>query len=233
MDGNGRWARERGLPRNEGHRQGSENLREILKAAREANLEYLTLYAFSSENWKRPPAEVKALMLLLRNFLEKHSEELVEQQIRLHVIGRWRELDKSICKRIDKLMERTAGFTQHNLVLALNYGARAELLDAIRGLHRAAQAGEVQLDSLSYEEFASHLHTANMPDPDLLIRTSGETRISNFLLLQCAYSEFYFTPVYWPDFGREQLLQAIEDYRKRERRYGMTGEQLLQPSSTL
>lgn len=228
MDGNGRWARERGLPREAGHRQGVENVRRIVECAREIDLRYLTLYAFSVENWNRPRLEVNALMRLLESFLKAERKNLIEKQIRLKVAGRWQELPKRVSNLLAKTMEDTAGYDRWTLTLALNYGSRTELLDAVSGYARAVQAGREDLDQLDWPTFSQYLYTADQPDPDLVIRTSGEHRISNFLLLQSAYAEYYFAPAYWPDFGPEAFRAAIADYQRRERRFGLTGDQLKQ-----
>lgn len=226
MDGNGRWAKERGLPRIEGHRRGVENVRTVLRTACELEIPYITLYAFSVENWRRPPDEISALMGLLELFLRKNLKDLLDNEIRLQVIGRPEALPERVQKQLKKALEATKHFTRYNLNVALNYGSRTEVVDAVAAYAKDAQTGKVNPDELDYETFNQYLYTANTPDPDLLIRTSGESRISNFLLLQCAYSEMYFTPVYWPDFGRGEMIKAIETYRNRERRFGKTGEQI-------
>ena len=199
MDGNGRWAKQRGLPRIEGHRRGVETARAIIDASRELGIRYLTLYAFSVENWSRPRAEVSALMGLLEQFLRRETKVLVKNHIRLHTIGRTAELPAD---------------------------PRAELVDAARAYAAAVAAGCEKLNDSSWTTFRRYLYTADLPDPDLLIRTSGETRLSNFLLMQCAYAEMIFSPVLWPDFARADLAAAVEEYARRERRFGLTGEQL-------
>jgi len=226
MDGNGRWARARGLPREEGHRKGVENVKRIVECARDADLRYLTLYAFSVENWNRPKSEVGALMRLLEQFLKAQSRDLVEKQIRLRVIGRLDDLPPRIARLIRKTIRETSHFSRWTLSLALNYGSRTEILDAAAAYARAVQAGEANPESLNWEQFRSYLYTADMPDPDLVIRTSGEHRISNFLLLQSAYAEYYFAPEFWPDFGPDAFKHALHAYQNRERRFGMTGEQI-------
>ncbi len=226
MDGNGRWAKQRGLPRIEGHRRGVETVRTIIDAAKEQGIRYLTLYAFSVENWKRPPAEVSALMSLLEYFLKRETATLIKNQVRLLAIGRTHELPDVVRRQLEAAMAATAHFTEHTLVLALNYGSRTEVVDAARAYAAAVAAGTVNLNDGSWETFARHLYTADLPDPDLVIRTSGEYRVSNFLLLQAAYAEFVFTPVLWPDFTKADLAAAIEVYSKRERRFGQTSEQL-------
>ena len=226
MDGNGRWARERGLPRIEGHRRGVENVREILKVARDLDIRYLTLFAFSVENWQRPPEEISALMGLLEFFLERNTRELVKNKVRLRVIGRPEELPDNVQTKLRAALDATRDFTEYSLQVALNYGSRTEVLDAARAFSEDVAAGKTDPNHLDWPLFAKYLYTADLPDPDLLIRTSGETRISNFLLLQCAYSEMFFSPVYWPDFGREAFIDAVESFRSRQRRFGKTGEQV-------
>ena len=226
MDGNGRWANERGLPRIEGHRRGADAVKRALKAAQENVVKIITLYAFSVENWNRPKDEVDALMQLLDRFLKDQLTELVKRKIRLRVVGRYQELPEHIRERLSHVEAATAEFTDYTLALALNYGARTEVVDAARAIAQAAQAGKINPDELDYEQFAQHLYTKDLPDPDLVIRTSGEARLSNFLLLQAAYAEIYFTPVLWPDFDEKQFKLALTDYAARERRYGQTAEQL-------
>ena len=229
MDGNGRWAKKRGLPRIEGHRRGVETVRRIVEAAGAQGVRYLTLYAFSAENWKRPAAEVQALMLLLQRFLRSELDQLVAKKIRLHTIGRTAELPAAVRKELDRALAATSAFTEHHLILALNYGARTEIADAAAAYARDVAAGREDPAECSYAKLARHLYTAGIPDPDLVIRTSGESRISNFLLLQAAYAEFLFTPTLWPDFGAEDFRSALADFANRERRFGATSEQL-QPS---
>jgi len=226
MDGNGRWARQRGLSRLEGHRRGVETVREVLKAARQCGVRVTTLYAFSVENWRRPETEISGLWRLLDFFVGRYLDELIENETRLHVIGRRDGLPEGVLRQITKAEAATAHLATRQCNIALNYGARTEVLDAVRSVAKAAQAGRLDLESLDWAGFEPFLYTAGLPDPDLLIRTSGETRLSNFLLLQCAYAELYFTPVLWPDFSREHFAAAIDDYRRRERRYGLTGEQV-------
>lgn len=230
MDGNGRWAKQRGLPRIEGHRRGVETVRKIVEAAGQCGVRYLTLYAFSVENWKRPAAEVSALMLLLQSFLRSEVDQLVEKKIRLHTIGRTAELPAPVQKELARALRATAQFTEHHLVLALNYGSRTEIADAAAAYAREVAAGREDPAHCSYEKLARHLYSAGMPDPDLVIRTSGESRISNFLLLQAAYAELIFTPVLWPDFGADDFRSALTEFSGRERRFGATGEQL-QPTA--
>jgi undecaprenyl diphosphate synthase len=226
MDGNGRWAQARGLSRNEGHKAGVENVKNIVKAARDLDLRYLTLYAFSVENWNRPRAEVEALMQLLKHFLKSQSQEFIEKGIRLRIIGRLEDLPQAIRKMLQKTIDATAHFDRWTLTLALNYGSRTEVVDAVKAYACAVQEGKADPDRLDWPEFNKFLYTAGIPDPDLVIRTSGECRISNFLLMQSAYAEYYFAQECWPDFGPEALQKAIEDYACRERRFGKTGEQI-------
>jgi len=228
MDGNGRWAKKRGLPRIAGHRRGVETVRAIVEEAGNCGVRYLTLYAFSAENWKRPAAEVQALMLILQRFLRSELDELRAKKIRLHTIGRTAELPSAVRKELDRALAATAHFTEHHLVLALNYGARTEIVDAAAAYAREVAAGRENPAECSYEKLARHLYTTGIPDPDFVIRTSGETRISNFLLLQAAYAEFLFTPTLWPDFSAEDFRAALADFAKRERRFGATGEQVQQ-----
>lgn len=226
MDGNGRWARRQSLPRIEGHRRGVENVREIAEVAKELGVRYLTLYAFSAENWGRPPEEIDALMDLLQTFLGSNTDDLVEKEIRFRVIGRISELPPRVQELIEDAIRRTAHFTGHTLVLALNYGARTEMVDAFKAFGDAVAKGEATTEGLDWTKVSQFLYTADLPDPDLLIRTSGETRISNFLLMQSAYAELFFSPVLWPDFRRSQFMDAIHAYQTRERRFGKTGDQL-------
>ncbi|MGE9296576.1 MAG: isoprenyl transferase [Puniceicoccales bacterium] len=226
MDGNGRWARQRGFPRIEGHRRGVDNVREIIKVAREVELEHLTLFAFSVENWQRPSDEIASLMDLLELFLKRNLKDLLRNEVRLNVIGRPEELPERVQKPLQKALDETAHFEGRQLNVALNYGSRTEVLDAVRAYAEAVAEGREDPRRLDWPHFERYLYTHGIPDPDLLIRTSGESRISNFLLMQCAYSELYFSPVFWPEFGREHFLEAVECYRQRERRFGKTGEQV-------
>ncbi len=220
MDGNGRWARERGLPRIEGHRRGSESVRSCTAACMEAGVSFLTLYAFSKENWQRPPDEVKSLMSLLDRFLAERTAEIMERNIRLRAIGHLDDLPEKTRRRLDTAMEKSAGNTALTLTLALSYGARTELADAARAIAREVRAGTLDPDTIGEATVSSHLYTADLPDPDLLIRTSGEMRISNFLLWQISYAEIVVTPKLWPEFGKEDLFAAIREYAGRHRRYG-------------
>jgi len=231
MDGNGRWARGRGLPRIEGHRRGVETVRTITFAARDLGVRILTLYAFSVENWNRPREEVGALMGLLELYLKRELDTFVRDRVRLRTIGRTDKLPDGVQHLLRVTVEETKAFTDYTLVLALNYGSRTETVDAARAYATAVAAGRERLNDGSWETFRRYLYTADLPDPDLVIRTSGETRISNFLLLQAAYAEFVFTPVLWPDFTKADLAAAIADYARRERRYGLTSEQV-NPAAT-
>lgn len=226
MDGNGRWAKERGLPRIEGHRRGAEAVKRTLKAAQDNGVKVITLYAFSVENWNRPQKEVDALMKLLERFLADQLPVLIKRKIRLRVVGRYHELPERVQERLHEAEAVTQDFANHTLALALNYGARTEVVDAVKAIAEAAQAGDVDLNELDYDSFRPYLYTSDLPDPDLVIRTSGESRLSNFLLLQAAYAEIYITPVLWPDFNGKHFKAALEDYAKRDRRYGKTAEQL-------
>jgi len=226
MDGNGRWAKQRGLPRIEGHRRGVEAVRTATYAARDLGVRMLTLYAFSAENWNRPRDEVGALMGLLELYLKKELATFVRDRVRLSTIGRVEALPPGVRRHLAATVEATKGFTDYTLVLALNYGSRTEVVDAARAYAAALAADPAEPGEGSWEGFSRHLYTAGMPDPDLVIRTSGEARMSNFLLMQAAYAEFYFTPVLWPDFSKADLEAAIADYSRRERRYGLTSEQV-------
>ena len=231
MDGNGRWAKQRGLPRIEGHRRGVETVRTTTFAARDLGVKILTLYAFSVENWKRPQDEVGGLMSLLEYYLKKELDTFIRDRVRLRTIGRTDELPASVQKLLRTTMEATSQFNDYTLVLALNYGSRTEVADAARAYAASVAAGRENLNDHSYASFARYLSTSELPDPDLVIRTSGETRVSNFLLLQAAYAEFVFTPVLWPDFTKADLAAAIADFNRRERRFGLTSEQLKAPAA--
>jgi undecaprenyl diphosphate synthase len=226
MDGNGRWAKQRGLPRIEGHRRGVETVRTVTDAGRELGLRTLTLYAFSAENWNRPQDEVGALMGLLEFYLKKELGTFIKNRIRLRTIGRITGLPAGVQKALNHTVEATKDFADYTLVLALNYGSRTEVVDAAHAYAAAVAAGREKLNDNSWATFGRYLYTAELPDPDLIIRTSGETRLSNFLLMQGAYAELVFTPVLWPDFGKADLAAAIAEYGTRERRYGQTSEQL-------
>ncbi len=226
MDGNGRWAEKHSLGRIFGHRKGVEAVRSTVRTCRELGIEHLTLYAFSAENWSRPELEIRALMNLLEEYLDSQLEEMVEKGIRLRAIGDIPSLRASVRKKLSEVMEKTAVNGAMTLTLALSYGGRNEILAAVKRILQDGREGRIQPEDLNGDLFTRYLDTAGVPDPDLLIRTSGEQRISNFFLWQIAYTELYFTPVLWPDFSREDLMKAIADYQSRERRFGMTGEQL-------
>ncbi|HJU18405.1 MAG TPA: isoprenyl transferase [Stellaceae bacterium] len=220
MDGNGRWARTRGLPRIVGHRRGGEAVRRTVAAARELGIPYLTLFGFSSENWRRPANEIHDLMGLLRHYLRGEIAELQKNNIRLKVIGHLARLDPDIVALIEEAEALTRDNSAIQLTIALSYGGRAEIVAAARAIAEKAAAGRLDPAAVTEEVLARHLFTADLPDPDLLIRTSGEQRISNFLLWQCAYSELVFTKTLWPDFSQHDLEQAIDEYCGRDRRYG-------------
>ena len=225
MDGNGRWAKSRGLPRTAGHKKGADTLRTTLNACRAAGVRYLTIYAFSSENWKRPSEEISDLMQLLRHYLQQELETLHENGVRMRFIGDLSLLDSDIRASIDHAMEMTARNNAFNLTVALSYGARQEMVRALRKLAEKIQLGALKPEEISEEQISESLDTAGLPEPDLLIRTGGEHRLSNFLLWQSAYTEFYFTDTLWPDFNTEHFNQALQDFASRERRYGTTGAQ--------
>lgn len=226
MDGNGRWAKERGQDRVYGHHEGVISVREIVNACAELNISYLTLYAFSTENWKRPKVEVDALMELLVNTIRKEAEELKKNNVRLHVIGDFESLPEICQKELNEAKEITSMNSGLNLVLALSYSARWEINEAARKIAKDAIAGKVKPEDITDEVFKTYLTTAQFPDPELMIRTSGESRISNFLLYQLAYAELYFTNVHWPDFRKQNLYEALLNYQQRERRFGKTSEQI-------
>lgn len=227
MDGNGRWAKKNLLPRIEGHRIGVKTVDRIVTLCSELNVEALTLYSFSDENWNRPLMEIKALMKILDLYLDKEIKRMMKENIRFNTIGRLEELPENS----QKLVQRARELTRHNdglvLTLALSYGGRQEILDAVRKVAQIARDGHVRVEDIDSDLFESLLYTHDLPDPDLIIRTSGEKRISNFLLYQSAYTELHYTDVLWPDFSEDDLLAAIIDYQKRERRFGMTQEQIV------
>ena len=220
MDGNGRWARARGLPRIRGHEAGAESVRAVIRACRDAGVKYLTLYAFSVENWARPAREVNALMRLLRSFLRDRERELHENKVRLRISGRIADLPKSVQKELQRVMDATRGYEAGTLILALSYGGRSEIADAARRIAERVQAGELAPDAIDEQTVADHLYLPDVPDPDLVIRTSGEMRLSNFLLWQASYAEFYYTEVLWPDFRDAEFHEALAAYAARGRRYG-------------
>jgi undecaprenyl diphosphate synthase len=226
MDGNGRWAEARGLPRVAGHEAGAESVREITRACREAGLQALTLYSFSTENWRRPEEEVRALMGLLGRYLVEERRELLENGIRLNAIGQLDRLPLAVRAALKELMHATRNNTGMVLTLALSYGGRAEIVEAARALAKKAASGRLRPDAIDEAALAAELGTAGLPDPDLLVRTSGEMRLSNFLLWQLAYAEIHVTDVLWPDFRRSELEKAFASFRARERRFGKTGAQV-------
>ena len=220
MDGNGRWAKQRSLPRVEGHRQGAESARTIIRTAGELGIKYLTLYAFSAENWNRPKDEVDALMKYLIHYLKTETPELNKNNVRLEVIGQIYRLPENVREHLKKsiaTLSRNSGLT---LVMALSYGSRIEIVDAVRGIAEKVKRGKLDPADITEQVFAQHLYTRNIPDPDLLIRTSGEMRVSNFLLWQISYAELVITPTLWPDFRKPQFFAALEEYARRHRRFG-------------
>ena len=220
MDGNGRWARQRLLNRVKGHERGTETVRTIVKASREIGIRYLTLYAFSTENWQRPKAEVTALMSLLKKFLKSEKQEMLDQNIRLNTIGDTAKLPQGVRGILQETMAATAENTGLTLTLALSYGGRTEIVDMVRKLAADAGSGKIDPDAISEQLITDTLTTRGIPDPDLMIRTSGELRISNFLLWQLVYSELFFTDTLWPDFSRDEFEQILQAYQNRDRRYG-------------
>lgn len=221
LDGNGRWAKKRGLPRNMGHVQGAKNVETICEAAYNMGIEYVTMYAFSTENWKRPKDEVAALMKLLRNYMKTCLKTAKKNNMRVRVLGDMDGLDDDIRNRIKELEESTREYTGLRFQIALNYGGRDEIVRAARKMAQKVEAGELRAEDITEEMLTYHLDTGDMPDPDMIIRPSGELRISNFLLWQAAYSEFYFDDILWPDFGPEDLEKAVSEYSKRNRRFGL------------
>ena len=220
MDGNGRWARARGLPRTAGHRQGLEALRQAVRTATELGIGYLTIYSFSSENWSRPPAEVTFLLDLLRRFIRMDVADLHRQGVKITVIGDRSNLDASIVRLLEEAETLTAANSGLRLVVAFNYGSRQELSRAMQVIARKVADGKIDAADVTPAVISNHLDTAGMPDPDLLIRTGGEQRLSNYLLWQCAYTEFVFTPEYWPDFSADVFRRAVAEYQSRDRRFG-------------
>ncbi len=229
MDGNGRWAKKRGFAtRIKGHEVGVKSLRNITSAAAEIGVKYLTVYAFSTENWNRPKIEVNALMRILVSTLKDEIDTLQKNGISLATIGDSNALPKDVLKKLKKVIDQTKDNTRMTLTLALSYGSRNEINNAVQKIAAQVKSGDLLPENITEETISQHLYTANMPDPDLLIRTSGEQRISNYLLWQIAYAELYFTSTLWPDFTNEEFYEAVKSYQTRERRYGKTGEQLKQ-----
>ncbi len=220
MDGNGRWAKERGLPRIKGHEQGAESVRAVTEACVELGVEFLTVYAFSTENWKRPETEVNALWTLLEHFISQETPTLMKNGVRLQAIGRLHELPESCQAALRATIQLTAQNPATTLILALNYSGRTEIIDTVRALCRESSAGQLDPETLTEAIFSQHLYTRDYPDPDLLIRTSGELRLSNFLLWQLSYTEIYVTEKMWPDFSKPDLREAIGEFNKRQRRFG-------------
>jgi len=225
-DGNGRWAEARGLPRNEGHRRGCDVVRETVRACLDLRIPMLTVYAFSQENWGRPPEEVDALMCLLEGYLNDETEELVREGVRVQTIGRVETLNPGIRAALDRLIRRTEANDAMRLTFGLSYGGRAELADAARRIAASVESGALDVESIDEKVFASELYAPDLPDPDLLIRSGAEHRISNFMLWQLAYTELYFSDTLWPDFTRSHLVEALAWYQHRERRLGKTGAQV-------
>lgn len=226
MDGNGRWAKIKGLPRIAGHREGINSVRDIVTCCREIGIQVLTIYAFSAENWKRPELEVNALMMFLEEYLQKELKTLMDNDIRFMTIGQIGKLPRSVQKWVEKVEKATEKNRSMVLNIALSYGGRTEIVEAIKLITRDVKEGKVRSEDIDMALLSTYLYTRSLPDPDLMIRTSGETRISNFLLWQIAYTELYFTKTLWPDFRRHDLLLAILDYQHRERRFGMVEEQI-------
>ena len=225
MDGNGRWAKARHLPRIEGHRQGAKSVREVVEESRRLGIRYLTLFSFSSENWRRPRDEISALMKLFCQHLESEADNLCQHGVRLRTIGEIERLPREVQELLGRVVERSAAYTELQLVLAMSYGARDELVHAMRAIAHKVQLGEVGPEDICSDLVQRHLYAPDIPDPDLLIRTSGEQRLSNFLLWQLAYTEIVTTPVLWPDFRRDEYHSCLGEFALRERRYGMTSEQ--------
>mgnify|MGYP001422220376 FL=1 len=226
MDGNGRWAKKRGLPRIAGHRQGIKSVREITNICSDIGVKYLTLYTFSTENWNRPQKEVDALMMLLLSTIKNEINDIHKNNLVLSTIGNIEVLPKNIKKEISNGIDLTSNNTGLNLILALNYGSRQEIIVAVKNIIEKNNKDEIDSSMIDENLFSSFLSTKNIPDPDLLIRTGGELRISNFLLWQCAYTEIYLTDTFWPDFRKEKLIESITAFQKRERRFGKTSEQI-------
>ena len=220
MDGNGRWARQRGRPRLFGHRAGADSPRAILRACRDQGVEYLTVYAFSTENWVRPKDEVGGLMSLLKTFLKKDEHELHENQVRLRVTGRIQDLPRAVRAELERVMAATRDYRKGHLILALSYGGRTEIVDAVQAIARKVKAGALDPGQIDDAVIAGHLYLPDVPDPDLMIRTSGELRLSNFLLWELSYAEFYFTDTLWPDFREPHFAEALAEYSRRQRRFG-------------
>lgn len=228
MDGNGRWAQQRGNPRIMGHKVGVESVQEIVRTARELGIKVLTLYAFSTENWKRPALEVQALMGLLKSYLESELATMVQNNVSLRAIGQRERMPKEVAGVLEQVIAKTRDNTGLILNLALSYGSRTEIIQAVQGLAKKCATGAVNAEDIDEQLFSESLYTAGLPDPDLLIRTGGEARLSNFLLWQASYAELYFTETLWPDFRKDDFYAAIADFQRRQRRFGRTGEQVVE-----
>jgi undecaprenyl diphosphate synthase len=230
MDGNGRWAKQRGTSRVFGHEHGVEAVRSSIKAAARIGVDFLTLYAFSTENWNRPKYEVDALMTLLVHVVKNETNDLNSNNIRLKIIGDRNSLPRNVCREVDKMVAKLSANTGMTVLVALSYSSHWEIINAVKSIANDVKKGKIEPEDISRELFDSYLSTAEIPNPELMIRTSGETRLSNFLLWQLAYAELYFTPKLWPDFKEEDFYQAICDFQQRERRFGMTSEQIEKPN---
>ena len=220
MDGNGRWAKERGLSRLEGHKEGAQSVRAVLRAAANAGVEFITVYAFSTENWKRPPQEIDGLMKLLVSSLNAYEQELHDNRIRMRVMGQFERLPLPVRMRLQKTIDATKDYTEHTFIIALSYGSRTEIAESARQIAEKVKEGSLDPRNIDEQTVAGHLYLPDVPDPELLIRTRGEMRLSNFLLWQLSYSEFYITDTYWPDFREEAFYEALQSFNRRERRYG-------------
>lgn len=220
MDGNGRWAQKRGLPRTAGHKKGAENLKKVLNAARKTGVKVVTLYAFSSENWARPKEEVDTLMNMFREYLKNDIHDLIKEGVRVSFIGERDRFDYDLQEQMNLIEAKTKDLNSFHVVLALSYGSRGDILNAVKTIAKKVEQGVLKSNEIDMFQFSSHLSTVGIPDPDLIIRTSGESRVSNFLLWELAYAEFYFTPVLWPDFNEEEFEKAIKEFELRQRRFG-------------
>ena len=220
MDGNGRWAKQRGVPRLKGHEEGTQSVEAVLRACKRSGIQYLTLYAFSTENWVRPPSEIKGLMQILAQFLKTRETDMLKEKIRLRAIGRLHDLPRPVLNELQRVMKATEHFTQRQLILALSYGSRDEITQAVRAIARRVQDGKLAVRDIDEALVARHLFAPDLPDPDLLIRTSGEMRLSNFLLWQASYAELYITETLWPDFREDAFAKALAAYARRQRRFG-------------
>lgn len=220
MDGNGRWAKQRGVPRLKGHEEGTKSVEAILRACKQAGIQYLTLYAFSTENWVRPPSEIKGLMQILTQFLKTREADMLKEKIRLRAIGRLHDLPRPVRNELQRIMKATEHFTQRQLILALSYGSRDEITRAVRNIAQQVKDGKLAVRDIDEAMVARHFFAPDIPDPDLLIRTSGEMRLSNFLLWQASYAELYITETLWPDFREDAFTEALAAYARRQRRFG-------------